>query len=90
MPPAPRNRPALDRALPADSGTFTDYRGDRTGWWFKFGDGGWHWVTVRGWWTDRQGRRVVQVEWSVDGGTWSDAFLVQADKIRAFEDEPEG
>lgn len=83
MPPRdPRLCPALERALPGDSGTFDGYRPDRSPWLFLFGSGEWHPVSARGWWTDRQGRPVVQVEFHIDGSTYGEAYLVDPERMR--------
>jgi hypothetical protein len=78
MPPRdPRLCPALERALPADSpGHDSGYRSDQSPWMFLFGDGEWHPVSARAWWTDRDGRGVVQIEWHADGSTWEETYLV--------------
>jgi hypothetical protein len=83
MPPRdPRLRPALERALPGDSGIFDGYRDDNSPWRFLFGDGEWHPVSVRAWWTDRHGRTVVQVEWHAAGSTWEESYLFDEEKAR--------
>jgi hypothetical protein len=83
MPPRdPRLCPALDRALPGDSGIFLGYRTDDAPWRFLFGDGEEHPVTVRAWWLDKYGRQVVQIEWSIDGSTWSESYIVDLGRMR--------
>lgn len=85
MPPRdPRLCPALERALPADSpGRDPGWR-DGLGlpWRFLFGDHEWHPVSVRGWWTDRRGREVVQVEWHADGSTWEETYIVDWSRMQ--------
>lgn len=83
MPPRdPRLCPALDRALPGDSGIFLGYRDDNSPWRFVFGDHEWHPVSVRAWWTDRYGRSVVQVEWHINGSTYEESFVVDRERMR--------
>lgn len=84
MPPRdPRLCPALEAALPAGSpGSAGGYRPDRSRWLVLFGDGEEHPVTARGWWTDRHGRAVVQVEWSIATETWGGAHLFDAELMR--------
>lgn len=84
MPPRdPKQCPALERALPADSpGRDPGHRDDNSPWLFLFGSGEWHPVSVRGWWTDRHGRQVVQVEWHADGSTWEESYLAEPEKMR--------
>lgn len=84
MPPRdPRLRPALERALPSGSpGRDPGYREDRSPYLFLFGDGGWHPVQARAWWRDKHGREVVQVEWSADGSTWGEAYVVNPAMMR--------
>lgn len=84
MPPRdPKDRPALDRALPADSpGRDPGYRSDNSPWEFVFGDGEWHPVTVIAWWTDRHRRQVVQVEWHAEGSTWEESFVANPERMR--------
>jgi hypothetical protein len=74
--------PALERALPGDSGIFDGYRDDQSPWRFLFGDGEWGLVSVRAWWNDRHGRQVVQVEWSADGSTWGESYIVDRGRMR--------
>jgi hypothetical protein len=84
MPPRdPRLRPALERALPADSpGHDPGYRSGRSPWLFLFGDGEWHQVTVRAWWRDRLGREVVDIQWHIDGDTWEETYLASPERMR--------
>ena len=83
MPPRdPRLCPALEVARPGDSGIFDGYRSERMPWLVLFGDGEWHQVEVRGWWRDRHGREVAEVEWHIDGGTWSESFVVDSKRMR--------
>lgn len=84
MPPRdPRLCPALDRALPGDSGGHAGYRPDANAPWdFLFGDGQWHRVSVRAWWLDRLDRQVVLIEWHAAGSTWSETYLASAEKMR--------
>ncbi len=84
MPPRdPRLCPALDRAMPADDvpGTARVPEWPER-WLVLFGSGEWHPVRVRAWWTDRHGRRVVQVEWHADGSTWEGSYLADPDRMR--------
>lgn len=83
MPPRdPRLRPALERALPCDSGTFRGYRADGGRLLVLFGDREWHPVRVLARWTDRQGREVVQIEWTADASTWTGSYLADAGRVR--------
>lgn len=88
MPPRdPRLCPALERALPADSpGRDPGWRdGLNLPWRFLFGDGEWHVVRARAWWTDRHGRAVVEIEWHAAGDTWNESYLVNREHIRETE-----
>jgi hypothetical protein len=49
---------------------------------FLFGDGEWHPVSARAWWTDRHGRGVVQVEWHADGSTYEESYVVDRARMR--------
>lgn len=51
-------------------------------WLFLFGDGEWHHVTVRGWWLDKLGRLVTQIEWSAGGEYWTGEYRAEAEKMR--------
>ena len=83
MPPRdPKLCPSLERALPGDSGAFLEYRDEGNApWRFLFGDGQQHPVQVRAWWTDRQGRAVVQVEWHIDGSTYEESYIVDLERM---------
>jgi hypothetical protein len=79
----PRLCPALERAVPADSpGRDPGYRPDSSPWEFLFGDGEWHQVKAVAWWTDRNGRDVVQIEWHIGGSTFEETYLVDLAKMR--------
>jgi hypothetical protein len=87
MPPSdPRLCPVLERALPADSAVFTGYRKTREPWEAEFGDGGWHRVEARAWWLDRDGRWVVQAEWSAAGGRWTETYRYDPQRMRPAVD----
>jgi hypothetical protein len=90
MPPSdPRERPALEEALPS--------AGIRDGTWravgepaeVLFGDphhpGGphdWRLVTVVARWQDRRGRPVVQLEWSAALTMWGGTYVASPERIR--------
>lgn len=77
MPPRdPRLCPALEVARPGDSVNASGHRSDRSPWLMLFGDGQWHRVQARAWWTDKYGRGVVQVQWHAAGDTWEETYLV--------------
>ena len=84
MPPRdPRLCPALERALPADAvpgSSVTCSPPDRL--LVLFGDGLWHPVSVRARWRDRHGRTVVQLEWHIEGETFGEAYLYDAERAR--------
>ena len=87
MPPHPRNRPALEVALPGDARRPGDHGwrdGKREPWLFLFGEGpdDWRPVTVRAWWTDDLGRSVVSVEWHAEMDTHQGWFLADREKMR--------
>lgn len=85
MPPSPRNSPALEAARPGDTTRRdTGWHRDEseTGWEMLFGDGGWHPVDVRAWWTDDRGRQVVQAYWTAEYSTWGGEFLFDPEKAR--------
>ena len=77
-----RLRPALKRALPADSKDYTDWRHDGRLHEALFGDGGWHAVTVKARWRDRYGRPVVQLEWNIGAERWGECYLADPEKVR--------
>jgi hypothetical protein len=78
----PRLCPALERALPADDAGYSDYH-DGPGYReVLFGDGGWRFVTVKAWWRNAAGRVVVQVEWSIEGETWTEDYLADPKRMR--------
>lgn len=68
----PGDSPGIDRA----------WRPDSSPWEFLFGDGAWHLVRVTGWWLDKDGEQVVQIEWHADGSTWEESYLVDPVKLR--------
>jgi hypothetical protein len=74
--------PDLERALPADSVEYTDYRVVRELREVMFGDGDWHPVTLRAVWRGRDGRWVAKLEWSIDAEGWTDAYVAEPGKIR--------
>jgi hypothetical protein len=85
MPPRdPRLCPDLQRAMPADSpGHDPGWRdGLNLPWDVLFGDGYFHRVRARAWWHDRHGREVVEVEWSIGGGTFNETYLVDRERMR--------
>lgn len=85
MPPSPRNSPALEAAKPGDTTRRdTGWHRDEseTGWEMLFGDGEWHPVDVRAWWTDDRGRDVVQIEWRAELSTFGGSFLADPEKMR--------
>jgi hypothetical protein len=83
MPPSdPRLRPALERALPADSVGYTDWRHDGRLHEALFGDELWHWVTVKARWLDRHQRPVIQLEWNIDAERWGECYLADPEKVR--------
>lgn len=83
MPPRDsRLCPALERALPADSGETSGYRIVRELREVLFGDGRWHPVTVRAAWRDGQRRWVVQLAWPAGGELWQESYLWQQEKMR--------
>lgn len=85
----PRSNPALERAIPADSPGDPGHRSVGDPWEMLFRDGTWRTVEARAWWRDRFGRWVVQVEYGVRGeGTHGEMYLADAERMRAFEDEP--
>jgi hypothetical protein len=80
----PRQHPALERAMPADTprGDDGSWRADDTMWEVEFkGGAGWRPVTARAWWRDRFGREVVQMDWYA-GEAWSGAFLADWSMMR--------
>lgn len=85
MPPSPRNRPTLKVAKPDDTTRReTGWHRDEsdTGWEMLFGDGHWHPVDVRAWWTDDRGRSVVQIEWTAEMSTWGETYVVDQSKMK--------
>jgi hypothetical protein len=83
MPPRDaRLCPSLEPALPAGSVGATGQRIGRQPREMLFGDGQWHFVTVRSWWKDRHGRTVVKVEWSIGGETYGESYLADPERIR--------
>lgn len=91
MPPSPRNRPALERALPGD---FTGARADRVTfpdpviipepWSVQFGGHAheWHQVAVRYRWYLPDGREIVNIEWSVSGMRQTETFFADPARMR--------
>jgi hypothetical protein len=83
-PPYPRDRPALEVALPGDTTTGFDHGwrdGERRTRDFLFGDGQWHPVTVRAWWTDDLNRTVVQIEF------WDESAMTTREGTYLFDPE---
>jgi hypothetical protein len=83
MPPSDaRLCPALERAMPADSAAYSDWRrrGDTRE--ALFGDDAWHAVQVVAEWLDSRGRLVVQLDWGTADGRWRESYLHDAAKIR--------
>lgn len=80
----PRNRPALDRAMPGDDVPGGEYREERRTWTVLFGDGEWHPVTVMAWRADRHGRGVVDVEyWDwAELTTRTGSYLADPERMR--------
>ena len=83
MPPSDsRRRPALERALPADTIPDGTFRLEGIPCDVMFGDGEWHHARVLARWADRRGREVVQLEWHAGGLTWGGEYLAEARKVR--------
>jgi hypothetical protein len=80
----PRDRPALERAMPADDVPGGQYRADRRTWLVLFGDGDWHPVTVKAWRADRRGREVVDIEFwdAAELATRTGSYVVDRQKVR--------
>lgn len=83
----PRLNPALDRALPADivPGSWRD--GEHEIREALFGDGEWRTVATLAWMRDRRGRDVAQVEWHADGGTYTEMYVADPERMREVADE---
>jgi hypothetical protein len=85
MPPYdPRLCPDLERALPGDAVRSGDdgYRPAGAVCEVMFGDGGWRDVTLVSWRRDRLGRWVAQLEWHAQGGTWTESYLYDPQRVR--------
>jgi hypothetical protein len=47
-----------------------------------FGDGLWHPVTLVAWRRDRLRRWVAQLQWHAEGGTWTESYLHDPERLR--------
>lgn len=86
MPPAdPRLSPDLEPSRPADlrpgSTRVTDWPEP---WAFQFGGSSRQWcnVSVRAYSADTRGRELVDIEWHIDGFTWSGTYVTDHAKMR--------
>lgn len=86
MPPHdPRLCPDLVRALPGDDlppGSANGYRAVGKTCEALFGDGNWDDVKLVSWRRDRRGRWVAVLEWHAQGGTWTESYLYDAERMR--------
>ena len=82
LPGDPRLRPALERAIPADTVPDDTFRLEGIPCDVLFGDGRWHPARLVARWRDRNGREVVQIEWFAELSTWTEEYLADPEKIR--------
>ncbi len=83
MPPSdPRDRPALEEALPSGGIRDGTWHADGSPAEALFGDQSWRLVTIVARWEDFRGRPVIQLEWSAALTMWGGAFVVVPERIR--------